>query len=322
MQQRPGRNGARRQVPRSTDDGVIGRHHDIEEFTVQVVESGPGLGDESLADESAGEQPLHHGQPIVGSEFGRRGALQRDHVSGTDLLGQLPQQRRHPGYVHEAKQGVVGGTGHRESFIGGHREGFVVPGMEDAVHRRRVAVSIQDLQIHHGIGVRPLPRHDAVDTDRLSHRQPDHGISGDAVAHRGRRIVARGAEVALAVDQRVTQRPRLGHPDQGVVDRRVAVRVIVTHRLGHRSCRLRVTAVGPETGVEHGVQHAAVHGLEAVAHLGQCAPDDDAHRVVDVAALHLLLDIDRLDAVAGFVAGRQCGVSHESVLGPEYRSGR
>ena len=34
------------------------------------------------------------------------------------------------------------------------------------------------------------------------------------VPHGGRRVVARRAEVALAVDQRVAQRPRLGHPDQ------------------------------------------------------------------------------------------------------------
>lgn len=71
-------------------------------------------------------------------------------------------------------------------------------------------------------------------------------------------------------------------------------------------------AVGAEARVEHGVEHAAVHGLEAVPDLGQRTADDDAHRVIDVAALHLVLDVDRFDAVSrcAVVARRQSGVSH------------
>jgi hypothetical protein len=41
-----------------------------------------------------------------------------------------------------------------------------------------------------------------------------------------------------------------------------------------------------------------VDGLEAVADVGQRAPDDDAHRVVEVARAHLLLELARLDPAA------------------------
>ena len=92
------------------------------------------------------------------------------------------------------------------------------------------------------------------------------------------------------------------------------MRVVVTHRLRHRARGFRVGPVGPESGVEHRVEHPTVHRLETVPNLGQRTPDDDAHRIVDVAALHLLLDVDRFDAVAGFVAGRQRGVSHRVFL--------
>ena len=88
------------------------------------------------------------------------------------------------------------------------------------------------------------------------------------------------------------------------------MRVVVAHRLGDRPCRLGVAAVGSEPGVVHRVEHTAVHRLEAVAYLGQRAPDDDAHRVIDVAVLHLLLDVDRFDPVCGRSVGRQRGVSH------------
>src|SRR3954453_7011228 len=72
-----------------------------------------------------------------------------------------------------------------------------------------------------------------------------------------------------------------------------------------------MAAVGPEAGVVHRVQHAAVDRLETGTDLGQRPADDDAHRVIDVAALHLLLDVDRFDAVGGraVVSRRQGGVS-------------
>ena len=42
----------------------------------------------------------------------------------------------------------------------------------------------------------------------------------------------------------------------------------------------------------HAVEDAAVHGLEAVADVGQRAPDDDAHRVVEIRLAHLVFDVD------------------------------
>src|SRR5690606_13740140 len=59
------------------------------------------------------------------------------------------------------------------------------------------------------------------------------------------------------------------------------------------------------------VEQAPVHGLEAVTHLGQRTAHDHAHRVIDVAALHLLPEIDGFDAVAFAAGGRKGGVSHD-----------
>ena len=82
------------------------------------------------------------------------------------------------------------------------------------------------------------------------------------------------------------------------------MRVVVAHRLGDRTCRLGVAAVRAEPGVVHRIEHPAMHRLESISHLGQRAPDDDAHRVIDVAVLHLLLDVDRFDPVCGRSVGR------------------
>ncbi len=115
------------------------------------------------------------------------------------------------------------------------------------------------------------------------------------VSHGGRRVVARRAEVAVAVDQRIAQRPRLGHADQRVVDRGVAVRVELAHHVADDPRALHVAPVGPVAAVVHRVEDLAVHRLEAVADVGQRPPDDDAHRVVEVGPLHLDFDADRLD---------------------------
>ncbi len=161
----------------------------------------------------------------------------------------------------------------------------------------QVAVAVADLEVDVCVAVRLGVRHDLIDPDRPS-GEPNERVASDAVPHRGGGVVARRAEVAVAVDQRVAQRPRLGHPDQGVVDRRVAVRVVVTHDVTDDAGALDVAAVGPEAGVEHGVEDLAVHRLEAVPHVRQRPADDDAHRVVEVRALHLDLEADRLDPAA------------------------
>ncbi len=134
-----------------------------------------------------------------------------------------------------------------------------------------------------------------VDVAHHLHGQRRHPALG--VPRRGGRVVARAAEVALAVDQRVTQRPVLHQADEGVVDRGVTVRVVLTHHLTDDAAALVVAAIGAVATVEHRVDHATVHRLEPVAHVGQRPAHDHRHRVVDVAALHLGVEVDRFGAV-------------------------
>ena len=176
--------------------------------------------------------------------------------------------------------------------VGGHADGDTArtvhqevrhPGRED--HRFKVLAVVVRLEV------------DGVGSDVPHHLHSQRGEAALGVTHGGRAVVAAGSEVALPVDERVAHRPGLGHADQSVVDRGVAVRVVVTHGLRHGLRGLHVGAVRAEAAVVHRVEQSSVHGLQAVAHLGQGTADDDRHRVVDVAALHLLADVDRMDPV-------------------------
>ncbi len=118
-------------------------------------------------------------------------------------------------------------------------------------------------------------------------------------------------EVALAVDERVAQRERLRHADERVVDRGVAVRVVVAHHLADDAGALHARPVRLEPELGHRVEDPAVDGLEAVAHVGQRARDDRRHRVVEEARAHLCLELARLDAAG---AERFDDVRHGAAL--------
>jgi hypothetical protein len=141
------------------------------------------------------------------------------------------------------------------------------------------------------------------------------------VAH-GRRVIAvHGAEIALAVQKRQRHGEVLRHAHQRVVDRAVAMGVVLAHHVAHGPRRLAVGLVVGVPGLVHREKDAAVHRFQPVAQVGNGAGNDDAHRVVDERGLHLRRDVYRRPAVsrrAGcgffFVFRRFWRVGH--VLGP------
>ena len=80
------------------------------------------------------------------------------------------------------------------------------------------------------------------------------------------------------------------------------MRVVLAHDVADDAGALVVAAVGAVAAVVHRVDHAAVHGLHAVAHIRQGSFDDDGQRVRQIGFAHLLLQIHMLDAFAGHQA--------------------
>ena len=68
-----------------------------------------------------------------------------------------------------------------------------------------------------------------VEVDEELHR--DRAQPRLRVAHGGRRVVVHRAEVALAVDERIAQRERLGEANHRLIHRTIAVRVVLAEHL-------------------------------------------------------------------------------------------
>ena len=148
---------------------------------------------------------------------------------------------------------------------------------------------------------------DRVLVDILEQRHRRAGEAGLGIAHGRRRVAVHRAEVTLPVHQQHAQREVLRHAHQGVVDRLVAVRVILTHHVTDDAGRLHVLLVGRVAALVHGVENAAMHGLEAVAGVRESAAHDHAHGVIEIGALHLVDDGDQLDVARGLVPSGAAG---------------
>ena len=119
------------------------------------------------------------------------------------------------------------------------------------------------------------------------------------IAHRGRRIAVDRTEIALSIDQGQAHREGLRHAHERVIDRRIAMRVIFAHHVADDAGAFHVRPVGRVVVLVHREQNAAVHGLQPVAHVGQGAADDHAHRVSEIALPHFVGDGNRSDVGSG-----------------------
>ncbi len=129
-----------------------------------------------------------------------------------------------------------------------------------------------------------------VDVGEQVVRELGHARFG--VSHRRGGVAVDRTEVALPVHEHVAQRERLRHAHQRVVDRGIAVRVVLTDYVTDDTRRLVVRLVAVRAEFVHREQHAAMHRFQSIAHVGKRAPHDHAHGVIEVALTHLVFDVD------------------------------
>ena len=175
--------------------------------------------------------------------------------------------------------------------VGGHADRDAGGAVDDQVGDRRGQ--------HDGLGLAAVVvglEVDGVLVDGGGHRHGRGRHPALGVAHRGGGVVGR-AEVAVPVDHRQPHRPRLRHPDQGVVDRAVAVGVQPAHDLADHAGALDVAAVGPQAHVVHRVEDPPLDRLEAVPGVGQRPGVDDRVGVLQEGGAHLVAHVDVEDVL-------------------------
>ena len=216
-------------------------------------------------------------------EAGRReiGALDELHQVGRRGLGLVDGVDHRVDHLAEVVRRDVRGHSDRDA-AGAVHEQVREPAGE---HERLLLVAVV---VRHHV--------DRLGLDVAEHLHRERAEARLGVAGRAGGVAVDRSEVAVRVDQGIAQREVLRHADHRVVDRRVAVRVVLAHHAADDVGRLAVGTVGPQALLEHRPQDPAVHRFQAVAHVGQGSADDHRHRVVEVGALDLLLELDGLDA--------------------------
>ncbi len=142
--------------------------------------------------------------------------------------------------------------------------------------------------------------------DPLQQRHRHLGQAGLGVAHRRRVIAVDIAEIALTVDERIALGEGLGEADERVIDGNVAVGMELADHVAHDARALLESAGRVEAQLAHGVEQAALDGLQAVPDVGQRARGDGRERVGEVALGEGVLEIDGAD----LAARGGCGFAH------------
>ena len=145
---------------------------------------------------------------------------------------------------------------------------------------------------------------DGLFVDVFEQRGRDARQTRFGVPHGRGRIAVHRAEISLAIHQRVAHREGLRHADQGIVDRNVAMRVILAEYFAGDLGALSRGAIVVQPHLVHAIKNAPVHGLEAIANVGQRSAHDHAHGVIEIRPLHLVFDVDGDQVLRAAVAWR------------------
>ena len=145
---------------------------------------------------------------------------------------------------------------------------------------------------------------DGLLVDVRQHLQIDLAHARFGVTHGRRAVAVHRAKVALPIDERIAGRKILTQAHQRAVHGGIAVRVIFAQNVADDTRALAVRLIRRHAELVHRVEDAAVHRLEAIAHIRQRAGDDDRHRIRNERFFHLVLKVNRADALqVGRIAG-------------------
>ena len=213
-------------------------------------------------------------------------------IGAFDILHKVGQARVR--VIEDADAGVddLGKVVRRD--IRGHADGYAARAVDQEVWEARGEhAGLLSALVEVGVPVHGL----LVDVPEHLVGYFRHAGLGVTVGRRG--IAVHGAEVAVAVNERIAHGKVLRETDQRVVNGAVAVRMVVTEHVADGGGALLEGLVGGEPALVHSIEDTPMHGLEPVPHVRQRPAHDDAHGVAHVALFHLAHDLARDDLLIG-----------------------
>ena len=112
---------------------------------------------------------------------------------------------------------------------------------------------------------------DGVLVDVFGQRMRDLGAAHLGITHGGGRIAIDRAEIALAVDQRQAHGEILRHAHQRIINRLIAMRVILADDVADHAGGFAIGLVPVVAVFVHRIEDTAMHGFQAVTRIRQRA---------------------------------------------------
>ena len=133
-----------------------------------------------------------------------------------------------------------------------------------------------------------------VDIGEHIHGDLAHARLGVTVG--SRRVAVDRTEVTVTVHQHIAHGEILRESYERVINGRVAVGVIGSQHGADGVGALVIGLRRFQTSLVHGVENSSVNGLQAVAHIGKGARDDDAHGIIQKTLPHFILQVNVYDS--------------------------
>ena len=204
---------------------------------------------------------------------GEVGALDVLHQAGQVDVRIVDQGHRALDHLGQVMGRDVGGHAHGDAGGTVHQQVG-----EPAGQHGRLLLGLVEVQTEvHGV---------LLDVGEQIHRHLAHAGLGVTVGSRG--VAVHATEVTLAIHQRIAHGEILRQTDHGVINRRVTMGVIGAQHGTHGIRTLAVGMAGVVAALIHGVKDAAVHRLQAVAHIRQSTGYDNGHGIVQKGPFDLV----------------------------------
>ncbi len=181
------------------------------------------------------------------------------------------------------------GVGHLVDIVGRNIGGHPNGNTRRAIDQKRRQPGGHHRGFFHGFIVIGDPVHGLF--FKVSQHLMGHFFHADfSVPHGCRGITIHGTKISLAIHQGIAHGKILGHADNGVIHRRVAVGMILTNDITHHTGGFLIRFIPVVVQLTHGKKHPAMNRFEAIPDIGKGPADDDAHGIFEIGLLHLLLD--------------------------------